>query len=291
VRASEDDHHLILHGPWWFRVRRFLVSAWQDHVLFLASALSFDALLVAVPLILLYISVFGYVLNVSPEDIGAVRSALQLVLPDHGAGVGDPLAQAERLIDRVVASRQEFSLFGIPLFILFSTRLFASVRIALDRVLGVETKRRWRHDLLHDLGLVVIVTGLFSANTLLTLPFFGELLNNSIVSHGVAMMFSTVLFFVVYSLSPTQKPRWDLSLVAAVAAAVTFEVSKILFGVYLRTFVTVDRLISNANAIALLLFALWIYVTTLIFLLGGEVAKSRHERKLARASARQATVE
>lgn len=266
------------------------MAAWHDDLLFLASALSFDTLLAAIPLALLYISVFGYVLNVSPDDIGVVRSALQLVLPDHGAGIGDPLAQAERLINRVIASRQELSLFGTPVFLVFSTRLFASVRIALDRVLNVETKRRWRHDLLHDFGLVIIVTALFSANALVTLPVFGDLLENRVVSHVTAMAFSTVLFFVVYSLAPTEKPRWDVSLAAALAAAVTFEVSKILFGIYLRNFLTLDRVISNANAIALLLFALWIYTTALIFLLGGEVAKSRHERKVARASAQHPVV-
>ena len=115
--------------------------------------------------------------------------------------------------------------------------------------------------------------------------------NAQIVRMISAFLFSTLLFFTVYSLAPTRKPRWDLSLVGALAASFTFEGSKFLFGIYLRNFVTVDRVISNANAIALMLFALWIYVVAVIFLLGGEVAKFFKEHKEARASAQFQTLD
>ena len=39
-------------------------------------------------------------------------------------------------------------------------------------------------------------------------------------------------------------------------------------------FVTFDRVASDANLIAFLLFVLWIYYTAYMFLLGGEVAET-----------------
>ena len=273
------------------RLRRFFVTAWRDNVLFMASALSFDGLLTAVPLILLFFSIFGFIMNVRPEDVDALGQLLQRVFPDHGTGVGDPLAQAERLIMRVIQSRTEFTLYGVPLFLIFSTRLFASTRVALDQVMGVATKRRWRHDLIHDVGLVLIVTTMFAANAVVTVPVLRSIWAAQIVRVVSAFLFSTLLFFTVYSLAPTKKPRWDLSLVGALAASFTFEGSKFLFGIYLTNFVTVDRVISNANAIALMLFALWIYVVAVIFLLGGEVTKFFREHKESRASAQHQTMD
>jgi YihY family inner membrane protein len=286
--TGEHPAHLEPLGS---RLRRFFVTAWRDNVLFMASALSFDGILTAIPLILLFFSIFGFIMNVRPEDVDALGQLLQRVFPDHGTGLGDPLAQAERLITRVIQSRAEFTLYGIPLFLVFSSRLFASTRIALDQVMGVVTKRRWRHDLVHDLGLVLIVTTMFAANAVVTVPVLRSIWATQIVRILSAFLFSTLLFFTVYSLAPTKKPRWDLSLVGALAASFTFEGSKFLFGIYLRNFVTVDRLISNANAIALMLFALWIYVVAVIFLLGGEVAKFFGEHKESRRSAKFETMD
>ena len=44
--------------------------------------------------------------------------------------------------------------------------------------------------------------------------------------------------------------------------------------VYLAEFATVDRLVSNANAIAGGLFLVWMYYTAVVFLIGGEVAQT-----------------
>jgi membrane protein len=68
--------------------------------------------------------------------------------------------------------------------------------------------------------------------------------------------------------------RWDTALVAAAVAALGFEIAKKLYSLYLANFATIDRLISNTNAIALLLLVVWIYAIAVIFLFGGEVAET-----------------
>lgn len=45
---------------------------------------------------------------------------------------------------------------------------------------------------------------------------------------------------------------------AATVAALACEVARVLYGVYLNQFATLDRLVSNANAIALGLLLVWI---------------------------------
>ena len=244
--------------------------------MFLASALSFDAILAAIPLALLFLATLGYMFDVRADTVGDIQAVLRLLLPSQGPGADESLARAERLITAVVASRREFSLYGLPLYLLFSTRLFASARIALNKVLNVPTRHRFFYDLSRDLLLVIFTTVLFAANSLVVIPVFGFSLVDRIVSHALAIAFGTVLFFVVYSVGSDKTLRWDTALLAGFVASVAFEVSKILYGAYLAEFATVNRAISHANAIAVLLFVLWIYYTALIFLLCGEVAKS-HE--------------
>ena len=83
-----------------------------------------------------------------------------------------------------------------------------------------------------------------------------------------------VLFFVVYSIAPDEPIAWDTALISATVVSVGFEVAKFLFSFYLANVATVNRLISHANAVAIILFVFWIYYSALIFLLGAEVAKT-----------------
>ena len=98
-----------------------------------------------------------------------------------------------------------------------------------------------------------------------------------LVALMMATGFATVLFFVVYYLAPTDKLKWHVALLVAFIISVVFEISKFLFGIYLVHFATLNRVISHANAIAVLLFVFWIYLTALLFLLGGEIAKAVEE--------------
>ncbi|MCZ6857032.1 MAG: YihY/virulence factor BrkB family protein, partial [Gemmatimonadetes bacterium] len=91
-----------------------------------------------------------------------------------------------------------------------------------------------------------------------------------------------VLFFSVYFLAPTTRLEWHTALLVAFVVAVIFEISKVWFGVYLVQFATANRIISHANAIAVLLFVLWIYLTALLFLMGGEIANAVEEHRESR---------
>ena len=123
-------------------MRRFFQIAYRDNILFLASALSFDALLTAIPFAILLLSVLGFFLDARSEVVPDLLAALQRVLPAHEGGIEDPITRAEEIITAVVESRRELSFYGVPLFLIFSTRLFTSTRIALDQIFHVRTRRR-----------------------------------------------------------------------------------------------------------------------------------------------------
>ena len=252
------------------RSRTFLAGIYHDNLLFLASGVSFDALLAAIPLALLFLAILG---------VDDLRAVLDVIMPTVPGQVSAPLSGAERLLSSVVASRRELSLYGAPLFLLFSTRMFASARIALDQILGVQTRRRFVHDLAYDLLMVLTTTMLFAINSYVSVPAFLSSGLSQLAARVLAIAFGTVLFSSVYFLAPTKRLEWHNVLLVGFIVSVMFEISKTLFGVYIVKFTTVNQLISHANAIAVLLFVFWIYIMAVIFLLGGEIAKAVRERR------------
>jgi membrane protein len=253
-------------------VRRVFAGAYEDNIPFLASALTFDALLWILPFFLVALAIFGFAVDPQGQTIADVGMLFERLLPVSTAG--DPFTAVEDFIVRVVDSRVALSLYGLPLFLWLSLRLFGSVRVALNEVFDTEETRPWFVAKGRDFLLALVSAILLSANTLVTVlvlesPWFGRFL-----AQLSAFLFAVLLAFVVYRVAPSRVVRWDTALVAAVATSLAFEVAKRFFAIYLAQFATFDRLISNTNAIAVLLFVLWIYYTAFVFLAGGELAET-----------------
>lgn len=243
---------------------------------FLASGLTFEGLLWIVPFALVALAAFGYVIHGTGDTVSNVHTLFDRFLPAHAKGPGqpDPFAVVEGAIAKIVASRVPLLVYGLPAFVWFSLRFFGSVRAALNDVFDTEENRPWYKAIPIDLGLAVVCAVLLTGNTLVSVfvveaPWIGRFLATLI-----AFGFSVTVFFIVYTVAPSRHVRWDTALVAAVVASLAFEVAKRLYGFYLAQFATVDRVVSNTNAIALLLFVLWVYYTAIVFLGGGEVAEA-----------------
>ena len=142
-------------------VRRVWVAAYEDNVFFLASALTFDALVAALPFILLALAFLGYVVQGDRDTLTSVHALLDRFLPMH-AGLADPLSPAERILARVTESRGQLSALGVPLFIWFSTRFYTGVRAGLNDVFDTEESRPWPVGKAVDFALVIVsLFGLF----------------------------------------------------------------------------------------------------------------------------------
>ncbi len=253
-------------------VRRSLTAAYEDNVLFLGSAITFDALLAALPFLFLLLATLGYAVGTGDEAIADFMTIVNRVLP---ASRGDEaILRFEELVQAVVESRAQLSAWGIPLFLLLATRFFASARAALNEVFDTEETRSALVGKSVDLAMVVLSLVLVIANTTLAVvlidaPWIGRFAGE-LSTFGIGL----VLFVTAYTVLPSRRVAWDTAVVAAVVASLGFAVSKVLFTIYLAEFATFDRLLSNTNALAVLLGVVWMYYTACIFLLGGEVAET-----------------
>ncbi len=260
---SEGGWHRTVTGV----VRRTLEAAFEDNVPFLASAVSFDILLTAIPFVGLVLAVVGYLVQyqLAIHELN-VHELLQRFLPESEANT-DTFGFIERALGDLVAKRGGLTLVAAPLFLWFSTRMFGGLRAALNEVFDTEENRPWPVAKLTDLAMVFVGGALFLANAFAST-------GKGVDAQLGTLLFSTLLFFIIFKFLPSRRIYWRTGLVASLFCAVGFEVAKRLYTLYVAHFVTFDRAASNANAIAILLLLLWIYYTAYVFLLGGEVAET-----------------
>jgi len=249
-------------------IRRTLEAAYEDNIPFLASAVSFDILLTAIPFVGLVLAVVGYLVEYqfAIHQLN-VHELLQRFLPESSEGSTDRFGFIERALGDLVVRRGRLTLLAAPLFLWFSTRMFGGLRAALNEVFDTEENRPWPVAKLTDLAMVFVGGALFLANAFASS-------GRGVEAQLGTLLFSTLLFFLIFKFLPSRRIYWRTGLVASVFCAVGFEVAKRLYTLYVSHFVTLDRAASSANLIAVLLLLLWIYYTAYVFLLGGEVAET-----------------
>ena len=272
---------------------------------FLASAITFDATLAAVPFLLLLVIALTHLLPIDPRSVVDIHQLFQGFLPPHVmVGGRDPFAVVERVLAGIARNRGQLSVYAIPTFVWFSTRLFAGIRTSLNHLYDVSARPQRRHFvlayLLAKVRDVVMVAGtltLFLLNTAIStsvglietrgvaavpqLAFFLTSVGQ-VVGELIAFGFAVSLFFVVYRYASIRRLPWRPSLVAATFSAFAFEIAKRLFGLYLGELATSGQFSLDANVGAVLLFILWVWYTAIVFLLGGVVAETWDMRQRKR---------
>ncbi len=255
-------------------VRRIWAAAYEDNILFLASALTFQALLAAFPIFLLALATLGYFVHSADVAVADIRRLMENVIPSAGQGEANPFMQVERFIRSIEASRAQLSIYGVPLFLWFATRFFSGARAALNDIFDTRENRPFFVGIGIDFFLVIASLVMVVLNAVVTVkviefPFLGRFAME-VSTFGLAL----VSFFIIYTIAPTRRVRWDTALVASAVAALGFEVTKKLYVVYLLRCATLDRLISNTNGIALLFLVVWVYLMVCVFLIGAEVGET-----------------
>jgi membrane protein len=284
-----------------------LQAADENNIPFLASALTFDALLAAVPFVLLIlVGLTHLVLYLADAPQVDPAFLFHRFLPAHSTESGrDPFTVVEGLLTSIARNRGTVSLYAIPAFIWFSTRLFAGIRVSLNEAYDVSVRPpRQRNFLvamllskLRDIGMVIATLALFLANTAISagltflqsrgleyvpeFAFFFTWLGR-LLTEGLALGFSISLFLVMYKYASVRRLPWSTALLAATFTACGFEIAKRLYGLYLTNFASTGGASGDANLGAVLLFVLWVHYTSIVFLLGGVVAETWELRKMQR---------
>jgi membrane protein len=263
-------------------------AAHRDNLPFLASAITFNVLLAGVPFLLVLVSVASLLL----------RNALGASALDPGASLHDSLATLVPFLPRegvvadvladVVRRGRALGLVSFALFLWFSTRLFASLRTVLRQILGLPEGRGLLVGKFVDVAWVLVSSALFLVNVAVTVTLNLatargiRALGWEATAVGAASAFVTSflsvfgMFLVLYRYVPAHRVPWGPAAAAAAVAAVGWEVLKFAFSFYLTHLANFASLYGNLAT--LFVVVLWLYYSSIVFLVGAEVAHIRWVR-------------
>jgi membrane protein len=282
-------------------VRSFARETWKalgdDDVMFLASGVSFNLLLAAVPFVLLIVSVSILFLGSTPDSAAdTALSFLDRLLPTNNWAEGDFVRETIRDVARVSSSVTLYSAIG---FLWFSTRVFSSMRSVFQKTFDVPNERGILHGKLFDIAcsflaaIGIIIYGSLTAYLLAASTRGASVLINLGVREDVmgpleygfgrlvAFALGVLLCFAAYRLVPNRPIPSHTAWVGSITTSILFELARIGFGYYVRA--SSPSSLYTGTIATLVVVTLWTYYASLIFIIGAEVAQvvelRRHPRR------------
>ncbi len=247
----------------------------KDHGFFLSSGVTFNLLICLIPLILLLLALLGTYLYGSREVLNHIRGYMESAFPSL-----DPKLMNSLL--RIIRHRKIVGVLGIGGLVWASTWVFSSLRIALNVVFQAREGRGVLRGKGIDL-LMVLLAGIFLLLSMLltsVMTFvqgyrFSPFLNmipiiRFILKYVIPFLFTFWMCFLIYKVVPDRKIRFRTAFQAALFTSLLWEVAKQLFGWYVLHLGRFSIIYGSLSALAV--FFLWIYYSSVILILGGEVA-------------------
>lgn len=255
----------------------------QDNIFFLAGAISFNVLVAFIPLVLAVLGIAGTVLRIQGAD--AQAQLLRYIAEAVPAAVDLNIA---RILDELAAQSTGILSIGTLFFLWVATRLVGTLRTVLREIFDIAEGRNIVSGKIFDIKMVFAAGTLFAFNVALTLglrlaadftadflhvdpdsiPFLSQA--TQLWPQLVAFLTIWFMFFLVYRYLPPRRIRWSTATIAATFTALLVEVLKYGFAFYLGRIANLSAWGSIATFVVLVL---WIYYTSVVFILGGEVAQ------------------
>lgn len=201
-----------------------------------------------------------------PETVNAVESALNGLVESSGAKVGFGLV------------------IGIALGVNGASGAFGAAGRALNKVYGVDDDRSFVRKKLTDLGWTAIVL-LLGIVALVSVLLGGQVAKDLFGTIGlgetagavwiyarwaVALAAMMALFGIIYAFAPDlENPKFRWISPGAVLAVIVWLLASGAFFLYVSNFGNYDATYGTFAGVIVLL--LWLYLTSLAFLLGGEL--------------------
>ncbi len=242
-----------------------------DNGSLLAASVSFNLLLSLFPLALAVVYIAGSFTGLPYTQEQIIRGIAYLLPVSRQliAGTVTSVAEARGAIGVLAFIGLVWGGFGF----------FNTIRRALNTSWGIRKPQPLLKSQLINLIMMVGAAILLFLSVLITvflstvseqgIPVVGAQMVNSsqlerILANIIAVCLAFVVFLLLYRFLPSNRPKWKDIWLGAVAAAVSFEITKVIFLIYLRIFNPYNLVYGSIGA--LIAFLMWTYLSALVFL-------------------------
>jgi membrane protein len=266
----------------WTILKHTVKELVADDVMTLAGALAFYTALSLSPLLVLVLSVAGFVWQESEVRAELIRRAHDLVGPTGAAAIEALLREAGGS-----AARGPAAVFGIATLLFAATGAFAQLQFSLNRIWNVETrpgqdvadflrKRALSLGMILAVALLLVVSLIASTTmrflwsaTRFQMP--GGAGMAAVVDLLGSLVVYTGIFTLVHHTLPDVRVAWKDGLVGGAVTAVLFAIGKEVLTWYLGS-----QSFTSAYGAAGSFFVVlvWVYYSSLILFVGAELTQA-----------------
>lgn len=249
----------------------------EDNGSMVAAAISFYLFLSFIPLILLAIAAFGFVLR-SPEQ--AQEFVLSFTRDYPGISESGDI-NIMNVIREVISGRGSATLIGTLLLLWTGTSVIANMEQAINVAWDADQPRGYIKRRLVGLGLLILIGLLLSVSvgatallrTLQQVSVFGVQPGEwpviwDVLGYLVPLGITIIAFTLIYKILPNTFVRWRIAFAGGVFAGLLWEAAKIAFSFYLSHFANYSAVYGSIAAV--ILFLVWIYYSSIIIVIGAE---------------------
>jgi len=239
-----------------------------------AAALGFYSVLSLAPLLVIFVSVTGFLGE--GAQAGLIQQVEAIVGPEAGQPVRSLIAYTSENKSAGVIS----TVIGGVTSLLWTTAVFAHLQTSMNRVWGVRAKpgygtwfllRKRLLSLAMVAGIGLLLLASVALTTALTVIFPGRFNIWVVPNVIVPLLLFTLLFAAIFKFLPDLRIAWRDVRIGGFLTAILFGIGKLIVGKYLAY-----RGISSAYGAAgsLVVFLLWVYYVSLLVLFGAVLTRA-----------------
>ena len=246
---------------------------------FMSAGLAFFFLVSLIPILLLGVSLVGFVLS-GEEAARQVVTQLAQQFPVYQK-------QIARALLGIVETRATSGILGIVALMFFSTPLLSAARLILHRLLAVKSESGVVRNLVRDGAMALLLsTLLFTVSTVTWLyHWFRALAVNTLpVPPGfglgglpLSLALSTAMFFLAYRYLPHRRIGIGPALAGAILASLLWEIAKQLFRLYIQEVSLYNQIYGPLSV--LVAFVMFVYYSAIVFVLSGAFVAALDARR------------
>ncbi|MFI5144974.1 MAG: YihY/virulence factor BrkB family protein [Ignavibacteria bacterium] len=264
----------------------------EDHIWILSSGIAFNLIICAIPFVLILFSIFGIYLSMDSTMHGIDHYTRNFI------GLTPELRDKMHslIFSRISEISENTTLtavIGTIGMLWTASGLFSTIRDVLNRIYKTKVEVFYVWGKLKDIGMVFMATLFFVLSIISTFivslirDIDEKLLGNTLRSLGifhyvipfmVGLIFSFLMFYVIYKLVPHGNIKNKVVLVSAISSSILWEVVKFIFTTYLVYFSNFKAVYGAYGAIVAVIF--WIYYSSFTFVVGAEIGQLYNEKQL-----------
>jgi membrane protein len=261
---------------------RSIIDFFRDGGMMLAASISYFSMMAVLPFCLFLIAIFTYFLGHDEAFFNFFTAKLLNFFPKAAQQIARELRDA--------LSYRGIGTFTFIAYGLMSYQLYSSLESAINVVFKVKDKRSFISHLLISLFLITLLIIFFllsfgASSTISVLNTFKNdipglqihAITSFIIKYIVPFILAFVTISTLYIILPKRRIRWRNALAGALFATVFHEGAKHIFTFYVVKVVKLGTVYGPLSAF--IIFLLWGFYSSCIFLIGAETVHNLEVRK------------